>query len=62
MVHGAPGQPGQIVTGAPAHRLAPGNVTVLLPDLVACPALGRPGRDVVAMTTLLSAQVSLIRQ
>lgn len=61
MVHGAPGQLGQSVMGAPDRPLAPGNVTVLLPGLVACPVLERRDRPVVAMTTLLSAQVSLIK-
>lgn len=39
--------------------LAPGSVTVLPPGLVACPALERAGSGVAAMTTPLSAQVSI---
>lgn len=61
MVRGVPGQHGQSVMGAPGRPLAPGTVTVLLPGLVACPALERAGKDAVAMTTSPSAQVSIIR-
>lgn len=61
MVPGVPGQHGQSVMGVLGRPLAPGSVTVLQPGLVACPVLERAGRDVVVMTTLLSAQVSIVK-
>lgn len=61
MALGVPGQRGRTVMGAPVHPLAPGNVTVLLLGLVACPVLERAGRAVVAMTTSQCAQVIIIK-
>lgn len=46
--------------GVPDPPRAPGNVTVLLPGLVACPVMERPDRHVVAMTMVPSAQVSIV--
>lgn len=60
MVRGVPGQHGHSAMGVLDRPLAPGIVTVLPPGLVACPVLERAGSGAAAMTTSLSAQVSVI--
>lgn len=61
MVHGVPGQHGRSVMAALGRPLAPGSVTALPPGSGGCPVLERAGRAAVAMTTSLSAQVSIIK-
>lgn len=59
MVLGVPGQHGQSAMGALVHPIAPESATAPPPGLVGYPALERADKDVDAMTTSPSAQVSI---